>query len=57
MSSEADELFLMKFQKSAEEHLGHPVTDAVTTVPACFDDAQRPATEDADYIAASPGST
>jgi molecular chaperone DnaK len=42
---------LMKLKKSAEEHLGQPVTDAVITVPAYFNDAQRQATKDAGHIA------
>ena len=42
---------LMKLKKSAEEYLGQPVTDAVITVPAYFNDAQRQATKDAGHIA------
>jgi molecular chaperone DnaK len=42
---------LMKLKKSAEEYLGEPVTDAVITVPAYFNDAQRQATKDAGHIA------
>jgi molecular chaperone DnaK len=42
---------LMKLKKSAEDYLGQPVTDAVITVPAYFNDAQRQATKDAGRIA------
>jgi molecular chaperone DnaK len=42
---------LMKMKKTAEEYLGEPVTDAVVTVPAYFNDAQRQATKDAGKIA------
>jgi molecular chaperone DnaK len=38
-------------RKSAEAYLGEPVTDAVITVPAYFDDSQRQATKDAGKIA------
>eukprot|EP01052_Picozoa_sp_SAG31_P019680 SAG31_NODE_1446_length_8318_cov_8.573914_5_plen_334_part_00 len=38
-------------KETAEAHLGHPVTDAVVTVPAYFNDAQRQATKDAGQIA------
>ena len=41
-------------QEIAETYLGEPVTEAVVTVPAYFDDAQRQATKDA---GASPGLT
>jgi molecular chaperone DnaK len=44
--------FLLAFLKeTAEEHLGSEVTEAVITVPAYFDDAQRQATKDAGRIA------
>lgn len=38
-------------QETAEAYLGHPVTHAVVTVPAYFNDAQRQATKDAGVIA------
>ncbi|XBS70495.1 molecular chaperone DnaK [Acerihabitans sp. KWT182] len=42
---------LKKMKKTAEDFLGEPVTDAVITVPAYFNDAQRQATKDAGRIA------
>ena len=42
---------LMKMKKTAEEYLGEPVTQAVITVPAYFNDSQRQATKDAGKIA------
>ncbi|MCX7635144.1 MAG: Hsp70 family protein, partial [Syntrophales bacterium] len=42
---------LQKLKKAAEDYLGHPVTKAVITVPAYFNDAQRQATKDAGRIA------
>jgi molecular chaperone DnaK len=42
---------LMKMKKTAEDYLGEPVTDAVVTVPAYFNDSQRQATKDAGKIA------
>lgn len=42
---------LMKLKKAAEDYLGQPVTDAVITVPAYFNDSQRQATKDAGTIA------
>lgn len=42
---------LKKMKKSAEDYLGEPVTEAVITVPAYFDDSQRQATKDAGRIA------
>lgn len=42
---------LMKMKKTAEDYLGQTVTEAVITVPAYFDDAQRQATKDAGRIA------
>ncbi len=42
---------LQKMKETAESHLGEPVTDAVVTVPAYFNDAQRQATKDAGKIA------
>jgi len=42
---------LAKMKKTAEDYLGHPVTEAVITVPAYFNDSQRQATKDAGRIA------
>ena len=42
---------LQKMKKTAEEYLGQPVTEAVITVPAYFNDSQRQATKDAGRIA------
>jgi molecular chaperone DnaK len=42
---------LMKMKKTAEDYLGQPVTEAVITVPAYFNDSQRQATKDAGRIA------
>ena len=42
---------LQKMKKTAEDYLGEPVTEAVITVPAYFNDAQRQATKDAGKIA------
>ena len=44
-------MILMQLKKDAEEFLGQPVTDAVITVPAYFNDIQRQATKDAGKIA------
>jgi molecular chaperone DnaK len=44
-------LILQKLKKAAEDHLGTSVTEAVITVPAYFNDAQRQATKDAGRIA------
>jgi molecular chaperone DnaK len=41
----------MKMKKTAEDYLGEPVTEAVITVPAYFNDSQRQATKDAGRIA------
>jgi len=41
---------LMKMKKTAEDYLGHEVTEAVITVPAYFNDSQRQATKDAGKI-------
>src|SRR6188472_1697666 len=41
----------MKLKRAAEEYLGEPVTEAVITVPAYFNDSQRQATKDAGKIA------
>ncbi len=48
---EISAMVLQKLKQAAEEHLGHPVTEAVITVPAYFNDAQRQATKDAGQIA------
>ncbi|MFA5626725.1 MAG: molecular chaperone DnaK [Thiohalomonadaceae bacterium] len=42
---------LIKMKKTAEDYLGEPVTEAVITVPAYFNDSQRQATKDAGKIA------
>ena len=42
---------LLKMKKTAEDYLGEPVTEAVITVPAYFNDSQRQATKDAGRIA------
>ena len=42
---------IMKMKKTAEDYLGHEVTEAVITVPAYFNDSQRQATKDAGRIA------
>src|SRR5437764_13877634 len=44
-------MILQKLKKAAEDYLGEPVTEAVITVPAYFNDAQRQATKDAGKIA------
>ena len=44
-------MILQKLKKAAEDYLGEKVTDAVITVPAYFNDAQRQATKDAGSIA------
>ena len=44
-------MVLQKMKKTAEDHLGHEVTEAVITVPAYFNDSQRKATKDAGKIA------
>lgn len=48
---EISAMVLAKIKADAESYLGHPVTEAVITVPAYFDDSQRQATKDAGKIA------
>ena len=48
---EISAMVLQKLKQAAEDHLGEKVTDAVITVPAYFNDAQRQATKDAGKIA------
>ena len=48
---EISAMVLQKLKQAAEDFLGYPVTDAVITVPAYFNDAQRQATKDAGTIA------
>src|SRR5262249_51160979 len=49
--SEVSAFILQKMKETAEAHLGEKVTQAVITVPAYFNDAQRQATKDAGKIA------
>jgi molecular chaperone DnaK len=49
--SEVSAFILQKMKETAEAHLGEKVTQAVITVPAYFNDAQRQATKDAGMIA------
>src|SRR3954469_18053274 len=48
---EISAMILQKLKQAAEDYLGEKVTDAVITVPAYFNDAQRQATKDAGQIA------
>ena len=48
---ELSAMTLQKMKKTAEDYLGHSVTEAVITVPAYFNDAQRQATKEAGEIA------
>jgi molecular chaperone DnaK len=49
--SQISAFILQKMKETAESHLGEPVTQAVITVPAYFNDSQRQATKDAGKIA------
>ena len=48
---EISAMILQKMKQTAEDYLGHEITEAVITVPAYFNDAQRQATKDAGKIA------
>src|SRR4030095_14731020 len=49
--TEVSAMILQKLKAAAEDHVGQKITDAVITVPAYFNDAQRQATKDAGKIA------
>ncbi len=49
--AEISSFILANIKKTAEEHLGEKITDAVITVPAYFNDSQRQATKDAGKVA------
>jgi molecular chaperone DnaK len=50
-AQEISAIILQKMKKTAEDYLGHEVSEAVVTVPAYFNDAQRQATKEAGEIA------